>query len=52
MSNNWYTHMSAEERETLNLGQAQSFSLRAMARMLGRAPSTVSRRGMGGKSQG
>ncbi len=38
-----YTHMSAEERETLSLGQAQGFSLRAMARVLGRAPSTVSR---------
>ena len=43
MSNNCYTHMSAEERETLSLGQAQGFSLRAMARVLGRAPSTVSR---------
>ena len=43
MSNNCYTHMSAEERETLSVGQAQGFSLRAMARVLGRAPSTVSR---------
>ena len=43
MSNNCYTHLSAEERETLSLGQAQGFSLRAMARVLGRAPSTVSR---------
>ena len=43
MSNNCYTHMSADERETLSLGQAQGFSLRAIARVLGRAPSTVSR---------
>ena len=38
-----YTHMSIEERETLSLGLAQGFSLRAMARVLGRPPSTVSR---------
>ena len=38
-----YTHMGAEERETLSLGQSQGFSMRAMARVLGRAPSTVSR---------
>ena len=38
-----YTHMSIEERETLSLGLAQGYSLRTMARVLGRAPSTVSR---------
>jgi len=35
--------MSAEERETLSLGLAGGHSLRTMARVLGRAPSTVSR---------
>ena len=35
--------MSAEERETLSLGLAHGHSLRAMATVLGRAPSTVSR---------
>ncbi|MBX3319526.1 MAG: IS30 family transposase [Nitrospira sp.] len=38
-----YRHLSAEERETLSLGLAQGQSLRTMARILGRAPSTVSR---------
>ena len=38
-----YRHMSAEERETLSLGLACGHSLRTMARVLGRAPSTVSR---------
>ena len=38
-----YTHMSIEERDTLSLGLAQGYSLRTMARVLGRAPSTVSR---------
>ena len=38
-----YTHMSVEERETLSLGLAQGYSLRAMATVLGRALSTVSR---------
>ena len=38
-----YTHLSAEDRETLSLGLAQGQSLRMMARVLGRAPSTVSR---------
>ena len=37
-----YRHMSAEDRETLSLGLAQGHSLRTMARVLGRAPSTVS----------
>ena len=43
MSKNCYTHMSAEERETLSVGLAQGLPLRVMARVLGRAPSTVSR---------
>lgn len=38
-----YRHLSAEERETLSLGLAQGHSLRAMAAVLGRPPSTVSR---------
>ncbi|MDP1945856.1 MAG: helix-turn-helix domain-containing protein, partial [Nitrospirota bacterium] len=38
-----YKHMSAEERETLSLGLAHGQSLRTMARVLGRAPSTLSR---------
>ena len=35
--------MNAEERETLSLGLAHGQSLRTMARVLGRAPSTLSR---------
>ncbi len=38
-----YRHMSAEDRETLSLGLAHGHSLRTMARVLGRAPSTLSR---------
>ena len=38
-----YRHMNAEDRETLSLGLAHGHSLRAMARVLGRAPSTMSR---------
>lgn len=38
-----YTHLSAEERETLSLGLTHGHLLRTMARILGRAPSTVSR---------
>ena len=38
-----YTHLSAEDRETLSRGLADGHSLRTMARVLGRAPSTVSR---------
>jgi IS30 family transposase len=38
-----YTHLRIEERETLSLGLAQGYSLRTMARVLGRAPSTVAR---------
>ncbi len=43
MRKHCYTHMSVEERETLSLGLAQGHLLRAMATVLGRAPSTVSR---------
>ena len=38
-----YRHMSAEDRETLSVGLAHGHSLRMMARVLGRAPSTISR---------
>jgi transposase, IS30 family len=38
-----YRHMSAEERETLSLGLARGHSLRTMATVLRRAPSTMSR---------
>jgi len=38
-----YTHLSDAERETLSLGLAQGHSLRTMAAVLARAPSTVSR---------
>lgn len=43
MSKHCYTHMSVEERETLSLGLAQGLPLRVLARVLGGAPSTVSR---------
>ncbi len=43
MSTRCYTHLSAEERETLSLGLVQGQSLRRLARLLGRAPSTLSR---------
>ena len=38
-----YTHLSAEDRETVSLGLAQGQSLRRLAWILGRAPSTLSR---------
>ncbi len=38
-----YRHLSAEERETLSLGLAHGYSLRTMASVLGRAPSSMSR---------
>jgi len=38
-----YRHLSVDERETLSLGLAHGHSVRTMARVLGRAPSTVSR---------
>ena len=37
------THLTPEERATLSLGLAQGQSLRMIARVLGRAPSTLSR---------
>ena len=37
------THLSDTDRETLSLGLAQGQSLRTMARVLRRAPCTVSR---------
>ena len=43
MSTRSYRHMTAEERETLSLSLAHGHSLRTMARVLGRAPSTLSR---------
>ena len=43
MPKNCYTHLSAEDRETLSLGLTHGHSLRTMARVLGRAPSTLSR---------
>ena len=43
MLKNCYTHLSAEDRETLSLGLTHGHSLRTMARVLGRAPRTVSR---------
>ena len=43
MTTRCYRQLSAEERETLSLGLAHGHSLRAMASVLGRAPSTVSR---------
>ena len=43
MSKRCYTHLSAEERETVSLGLVQGQSLHRLARLLGRAPSTLSR---------
>ncbi|NOS82233.1 MAG: helix-turn-helix domain-containing protein [Nitrospira sp.] len=43
MTQSCYTHLSDTDRETLSLGLAQGQSLRTLARMLGRSPSTVSR---------
>ena len=43
MRTNGYTHLSVDERETLSLGLAQGYSVRTMATVLRRAPSTVSR---------
>ena len=47
-----YRHMSAEDRETLSLGLTHGHSLRTMARVLGRAPSTVSRESARNTTQG
>ena len=43
MSKQCYAHLSDVDRETLSLGLTHGQSLRRMARVLGRAPSTVSR---------
>ena len=43
MPKNCYPHLSAEDRETVSLGLAQGHSLRRMARVVGRSPSTLSR---------
>jgi IS30 family transposase len=43
MKTRGYRHLSAEERETMSLGLAAGHSLRRMATVLGRAPSTLSR---------
>ena len=47
-----YRHMSAEDRETLSVGLAHGHSLRTMASVLGRAPSTVSRESARNTTQG
>ena len=38
-----FQHMNLDERETLSLGLSQGLSLRALARQMGRSPSTLSR---------
>ena len=38
-----YTHFTTEEREMSRVLKAQGFSIRAIARMLNRSPSSVSR---------
>ena len=43
MSKQCYTHLSDADRETLSLGLTHGQSLRTMAKVLGRSPSTVSR---------
>ena len=43
MTKRCYTHLSAEDRETLSLGLTQGESLRALARVVGRASSTLYR---------
>ena len=43
MTKRCYTHLSAEDRETLSLGLTQGESLRALARVVGRASSTLCR---------
>lgn len=48
-----YTRLSLEEREEVSRGLARGCSRRALARMLGRAPSTVSRElGRNGSTRG
>ena len=43
MPKNCYTHLSVNERGTLSLGLAHCYSMRTMARVLGRVPRTVNR---------
>ena len=38
-----YTELSVEERATIQIGHAQGFSLRRIARLINRSPSTISR---------
>ncbi len=38
-----YTELSVEERATIQIGHAQGFSLRRIARLIKRSPSTISR---------
>ncbi|WP_155736353.1 helix-turn-helix domain-containing protein, partial [Stutzerimonas frequens] len=38
-----YSELSVEERAAIQLGQAQGFSLRGIARLINRSPSTISR---------
>jgi len=38
-----YTELSVEERATIQIGHAQGFSLRKIAGLLKRSPSTISR---------
>ena len=42
MKKKCYTHLIHEERETLSVGLAQGHSIRTLAAVLGRAPSTLS----------
>ena len=38
-----YSELSVEERATIQIGQAQGFSQRGIARLINRSPSTISR---------
>ncbi|MFV0455565.1 MAG: helix-turn-helix domain-containing protein, partial [Pseudomonas sp.] len=38
-----YVELSVEERATIQIGYAQGFSLRRIARLINRSPSTISR---------
>lgn len=38
-----YTELSVEERATIQVGHVQGFSLRQIARLIDRSPSTISR---------
>ena len=52
MTTRCYTYLSGEDRETLSLGQTHGHSLRTMATVLGRAPSTVSRESVRNTTRG